>query len=144
MSSSSPLLQAIGEIWDNDGNLTDLVPFDRMYTGLVPSTELKRFPYVSVLQGGTRHWFRTDKAQYSRVPVTFHIWVDDSDLATAEAIENQIWKSYANQTWDFLYGTIMDVIDEGPGTKHQINEPNYRAWEVVKLLTFCLMQERVD
>ena len=140
----SGLLKSIGDIWEDSEDLCDLIPFDRVFVGLVPTTEEYKMPYVSLITSGARRRYRTDKTDGSTLTVSFHIWVDDADLDRGESTAKQVRETYANHDWTFTGGTVIDVLDEGPFTTHQVNQPNYRAWEVMKVLTFCVEMPRVD
>jgi hypothetical protein len=139
------LLKSIAEIWKNTGALTKLVAFDRVFTGRIPQTEQYHFPYVSILLTGGRMVHRSSQARYSQQPLSFHIWVDDAALATGEAIEQAIADAYADRCWfvdDFT--RVFDVLDEGPGIRHQTDLPSVKAWEIVKLFALCVECKRVD
>jgi hypothetical protein len=141
----SSLLRSIGEIWRVTPDLYNLIPFDRVFTGRIPQTELYRFPYVSILvtQGTSKG--RSTKTRHSIGPVSFHIWVDDANLETAETVAEAIADAYADRCW--LLGSsarVLDVIDSGEAMAHQTDMPNVKAWEVIKLFLVLIERDRAD
>ena len=136
-------LASFANIWRDSTALCALVPFDRVFTGRVPGTEYYKFPYINIQEAGPTRRYRSDKSQGYYISMSFHIWVDDSRLSTGEQIECAIAKAYAENAWtiDGDY-KVIDVLDEGPAQKHQINESSYKAWEIIKLLTVCLERAR--
>jgi hypothetical protein len=88
---------------------------------------------------------RSDRAEIVRRWLSVHIWVDPAKLEEGEIIAEMVRRVYANQGWCFDFGSrVTDVLDGGPPHAHQINEPTFAAWELVKLLTLCIQQPRVD
>jgi hypothetical protein len=141
-------LQSIADRWQASTELTALMPLARVFTGRIPTTEEYRMPYVSIAQGASRSLYRTDKTQSYAVSIAFHIWVDDADIATAERIEAALTAAYAEGGWSydtgFGQGQVLDIVDQGPAVKNQINRPTYKAWQAIKNLTFIIERERVD
>jgi hypothetical protein len=137
------LISSIADIWENDAELTALIPFDRVFTGRVPQTELQRFPYVSILSPGGRQFRRSDKARHTFAPVFFHIWLDEDKLETGERVADKISDVYADRCW-FLtpVAKVNDVLDEGEPSLRQPLMPTIKAWEVVKMLTFLIERAR--
>ena len=140
----STLLGSIGNRWKNTQALCALVPFRRVFTGRIPTTENYPMPYVSVMEAGGSRGIRTRTSRYPRATFTFHIWVDDTQVALGEQIEKAITDAYAEGEWEYGQGRVIDVLDEGPGAKTQADRPEYKAWEIVKAMTFCLEQQRTD
>ena len=141
----SSLLRSIGAMWNNNAALCALIPFNRVFTGRIPQTELYRFPYVSILatQGSQTH--RTDKTRYSHGPVSFHIWVDDAQLELAETVAQAITDAYADRCWSLSDDAkVIDVLDLGEATAIQTDLPNVKAWEVIKLFIVCVQRARID
>ena len=155
---SDSLVRSVARIWRDSPTLRALVPFERVFTGRIPQTELVDFPYVSILTGPGRQWSRSDKARYSYAPLSFHIWTNEDQLETAvEDICRAISDTYAERCWPLTandasdndcYSTgidqVIDVLDEGEPIQHQPAPPTIKAWEVVKLFTVCLERARVD
>lgn len=138
------LLGSIARRWALNETLNGLLPIQRAFSGRVPTTEQERFPYCSVIEGGSTPAGRGDKARYYRTSVSFHIWVDDAKLFDGEEIDNALVAAFADQCWEFRYGSVLDCIDHGTSSKNQINEPNLRAWEIVHVFTFVTEQKRTD
>ena len=141
----SSLLRSIAGVWENNQTLCALLPFDRVFTGRVPGTELYRFPYVSIMAGQGSQYHRSDKNHLSFGPLSFHIWVDDARLEYAETVADAIMQVYADRCWPISDDArVIDVLDEGEPMAHQTDLPNVKAWEVVKLFTVCVERDRVD
>jgi len=141
----SSLLKSVAEIWEESTTLCALIPFNRVFTGRVPQTELYRFPYVSVIATQGRSTYRTDKTRGSHGPLSFHIWVDDARLETAETVADAITSAYADRCWNLSASArVIDVLDEGEPVAHQTDLPSVKAWEVVKLFTVCIERNRTD
>lgn len=137
------LLSSIADIWENDTDLCALIPFNRVFTGRVPQTELQRFPYVSIIATSGRQFRRSDKARHTFSPVFFHIWVDEDRLEYGERVAETISNVYADRCW-FLTASskVNDVLDEGDPSVKQPPMPTIKAFEVVKLLTFLVERDR--
>jgi hypothetical protein len=139
----SSLLRSIGLKWKRSEALCQLIPFGRVFTGRVPSTELYKFPYVSILSAQGSQTHRTDKSRYSHGPLSFHIWVDDAALEDALTVAEAISAEYADKCWSLGEGAnVIDVLDEGEPMAHQTDLPNIKAWEVVKLFIVCIERLR--
>jgi len=136
------LLGSLGIIWARTPALCNLVPAIRMVTGRIPSTEEYAMPYASIMESSAGSGLRTDKSHYHRVPITFHIWTNDGEVAEGETIENTLADIYCDQEWQYAFGRVIDVLDEGPGIKVQADRTEYRAWEVIKIITLCLEHPR--
>lgn len=136
------LLGSLGWIWQNTPELCDLIPAIRVVTGRIPSTEEYTMPYVAILEGSAGGGGRTDKSHYHHVPITFHIWTNDGEVAEGERIENTLAGVYCDQEWRYAFGRVIDVLDEGPGIKIQADRTEFRVWETIKVLTLCLEHPR--
>lgn len=139
------LLSSIADIWEGSAVLCALIPFDRVFTGRVPQTQQYPLPYCSILVTQGRQFDRSSKARYMRAPLAFHIWVDDADLSTGEAIAHALEDEYAERCWTVDTDTyVIDVLDEGPACIHQTELPTVKAWEVVKLFSLVIQRDRVS
>jgi hypothetical protein len=139
------LLKSIAEIWAQDTALSALMPVARVFTGRVPQTDQYKFPYVSILKTTATPVQRSDKAQRSFVTVSFHIWLDDSNLGIGEEIAIAIENCFPERSWS--YGDsryVIDVLDEGPAIETQVDLATYKAWEVIKLVTLVIERPRVQ
>lgn len=116
----------------------------RMFIGRLPDTRQGPWPAISVIRGATRHSYRTDQADGFRVMFAFHVYADDGSLHVGEQVDELIRRVYANQAWDYQYGRVIDCLDGGPGTAHEPEGPVFMEWEIVRLLTLCVEQRRVD
>jgi hypothetical protein len=116
-----------------------------VFVGRIPQTEQYKFPYVSLLATTGVQTHRTDKTRYSIGPLSFHVWVDDSQLEFGEEVAQAITDAYADRCWIIdERAKVIDVLDEGEAEAHQTDLPNVKAWEVVKLFTVCIERLRVD
>ena len=123
----------------------DVVPYDSFVTGRIPTTEEYDFPYMSLIPGNGRPVYRSDKNVGVRRIVAVHIWCDPSRLEEdGELAAELVRLVYSDQAWTYGYGMVNDVLDGGPPIARQINEPSFQAWELVRLLTLCIEQPRVD
>lgn len=147
MSEQPGFLQAFANRWEAVPAAVAVVPFDRFVSGRIPTMGdpdlpimpgYLAWPAISVLAGGGRNRGRSDrKMSYVRV-VSVHIWCDSDRLEEhGETAAEYCRQIYANQQWSFwaagVRGEVTDVIDGGPPVPHQIVQPTYEAWEVVKL-----------
>ena len=139
------LLMSFAQRWQNDAAACALVPFDRFVTGRIPNIESGYpFPYMALLiPGGTSHG-RSDRGTWARRTVVIHIWVDMADLDNGEDIVETIRRVYCNQNWLYNYGSVIDVIDGGLATVNEVNEPTFSYKELVKTMTLCIQQNRLD
>lgn len=143
---SDSLARSLGRRWEADATLCALIPYNRVFTGRVPQTELFDFPYVSILVSQGYSSYRSDKTRGSRGPVSFHIWVDDARLeqdgfAVAEAIRN----AFADKCWAISDdASVIDVLDGGEPDAKQVPIPGIKAWEVIQMFIFCVERARVD
>ena len=142
----SNLLKSIADIWKRTSDTQNLVPVDKVYTGRLPGTkERYDFPYVSVLSTRGTLRYRTDKTRGYHQQVLFSVWVDDSKLASGIAIANAITDTFSELTYEIDdMERVIDVLDEGPYRTIQTTMPAVKAWEVVKLMTFCTERLRTD
>lgn len=138
------LLRAFAQIWADSADACDMVPFERFVTGRIPDTKEFPFPYMSVIAGGGRPAFRSDRAQDSLRIVSVHIWVDGDKEEDGETIAEKIRRLYCGSGFCYNYGQVYDILDGGPPLPHQGSDPTYDSWEVVKLLTLCIEQPRKD
>lgn len=139
------LLLSFANRWRDTPAACTIVPFDRFFTGRVPTPQEYPFPYMSVLLGSSRQVYRSDKSEGSRRIVTVHIWVDPTKLEEdGEAAAEMVRRIYANQAWCYNYGRVIDVLDGGPPNVRQVNEPTMQAWEVVRVLSLCIEQTRMN
>lgn len=138
------LLASFAYRWRDSTEAIALIPFQDVFTGRVPNTEGYPFPYMSIIAGGGRQVYRSDKWQGLRRAVSVHIWTDPAELEQGEEIAEMVRKLYANQAWLYDNGRVIDVLDGGPPNCHQINDPTFQAWEIVRALTLCIEQPRVD
>ena len=140
----SSLLRSIADIWNGSAPLCALIPFAKVFTGRLPNVEGYPFPYVSIMATLGSQTDRTNKTRYSHGPVSFHIWVDDTQLEFGETVAQAITDVYADRRWDLGNGaSVIDMLDEGEAMAHQTTLPTVKAWEVVKLFTACLCRNRV-
>ena len=130
--------------WRNDVGATVLVPFDHFYTGRLPTTEDYDWPAISLIVGSSFQRYRSDVAEGVRRTVTVHIFVDVDKLEEGEVIAEKVRRIYANQSWCYDGGVVTDVLDSGPASCRQHNEPTFQAWELVRTLTLCIEVPRVD
>jgi hypothetical protein len=139
------LLRSIAEIWQGNEALCDLVPFSRVYTGRVPSTELQAMPYVSVIAGQGVQIGRSDKSRISEGPVSFSIWVADEQLEFGLEIAQAIADAYADNCWPLSEtAKVFDCLDGGEPMTHQTDLPDVKAWEIIKLFHLKIERARVD
>ena len=139
------LLKTVKEIWRDDATLCALIPWSRVFTGRIPSTELYAMPFVSISATAGRGTRRSDKSRLSHGPLSFSIWVDDAQLEFGEKVADAITDAYADRCWPLsARAQVFDVLDEGEPSAHQTDLPNIKAWEVVKLFTVCIERQRVD
>jgi hypothetical protein len=141
----SSVLRSVSEIWRDTPALCALVPFDRVYMGRVPGTELYCFPYVSLLAPPGSHTWRTDKTRVSQGPLSFHVWVDDAKLEYGLLVAEAITDAYADRCWPIGEASrVLDCLDEGEPMAVQPDHPTVKAWEVVKLFAVVVERDRVD
>jgi len=136
------LLGSLGTIWARSAALCALVPAVRVCTGRIPSTEEYEMPYVSILPGSGSSAGRTDKTRMASLAVTFKIWVKESQVSEGEAIEAALEDAYCDRSWPYKYGRVLDCLDQGPGIKVQADRPEYRAWEINKIVVVKLERRR--
>jgi hypothetical protein len=140
----------LGDVWKNDSDLAALVPFACVFTGRIPTIEESGVKmqatgvmrYVSITDMGGNMTGRSNFSRFSKVTITFHVWVDESSVSLGERIENAIVNAYAEGEWEFDGGCVYDVLDEGRGNKVQANRPEYKQWEIVKVMTFYVESPR--
>jgi hypothetical protein len=138
------LLKSIGRMWAADVALSNLVPGERVVTGRIPSTTEFPLPYCSIMEAGGNRRQRTNVNQYDLVPVTFSVWLPAAHLALGESIDAAISDCYANKDWRYKYGRVMDVLDDGPAAKNQVQRAEYQCWEVVKVMSLIVQRTRAD
>jgi hypothetical protein len=139
------LLLSFCKRWQARPDACALIPYDRFFTGRVPNPEDYPFPFMSLIPGSSRQVYRSDIRQGFRRVVSVHIWVDPARLEEdGERAMEHVRQIYANRAWSYDQGRVIDVIDGGPPTAHQINEATFQAWELVRLLSLCIEQDRVD
>jgi hypothetical protein len=138
------LLMSFAIRWRDDPVACALVPFSDFVTGRLPTVDEYPFPYMSLVPGSGRMHYRSDRFEGLRRTLALHIWVDPDKLEDGEAIAEHCRRVWCNQAWDYDYGCVIDVLDGGPPTCHQLTEPTYQGWELVKLMTLCIEQPRVD
>jgi len=138
------LLQSFAFRWRDDPSACALVPFVRFVTGRIPNIEEYPFPYMAlVIPGGQGHG-RSDRSTWARRTAVIHTWVDMDKLELGEAIAEKQRQIYCNQSWRYDYGDIIDVLDHGPPQIISVNEPTFQYHELVKTMTLCIQQARVD
>ena len=128
------LLGSLHDVWASCRLLNDLVPEERMLTGRFPSVDQYPMPYASLnMSAGSRN-SRTSCSLITSAPFTFHIWVPEASVALGEQIEDAIITAYADKEWWFKYGHVYDVLDGGPAQKIEPFTPEYRYWQIVKII----------
>jgi len=137
------MLLTFAQRWQASAEACLLVPFRDVFTGRVPHTEGYPFPYMSILPASGRLHARSDRAEFLRRTLTVHVWVDPAKLEEGETIQEMVRRIWANQAWSYDYGRVIDVLDGGLNA-HELNEPTFQAWELVRLLTLCYEHPRVD
>jgi hypothetical protein len=138
------LERSIALRWEESTALNRALPVDRFFSGRVPTTEEYKFPYCSLIVTRGSRGPRTDKGQYPRLTVSFHVWVDDSREAEGLDIANKIGEVFADQLWTLdEEWAVLDVLDEGRAIPHQTNVSTFKTWEIIKLFTFVLARRRL-
>jgi hypothetical protein len=144
MATKIGLLASFSNRWRDRLDACALVPFQDVFTGRVPNTVDYPFPYMSIITGGGFRVYRSDKFEGVLRPISIHIWTDPTNLELGEEIAEMARVIYANQAWVYDFGRVIDVLDGGPQNCHQINDPTFQAWEVVKTFILCIELPRVD
>jgi hypothetical protein len=67
-----------------------------------------------------------------------------SALEDGEDISENLRRVYCNQSWRYDYGTVIDVIDGGLATVNEVNEATFSYKELIKTMTLCVQQTRLD
>jgi len=138
------LLWSFAQRWATDEAACALVPFDRFVTGRIPQESSYPFPYMALLiPGGSGHG-RSDRSTWCRRTAVIHIWVDMDALEDGEDISEAIRRIYCSQNWQYDYGTVIDVLDGGLATVKEVNVAEYSYKELVKTMTLCIQQPRLD
>jgi hypothetical protein len=141
----SSLQKTIATAWQADSALCALVPFARFYTGRIPQTKTTQFPYVSLLVAAGISLYRTDKTRGTQSTVSFHVWVDDAHLEDGMTIAEAIGTMFADRILELSdTARIIDVLDGGEPTAQQVETPNVKAWEVIKLFFVHVERTRID
>jgi len=128
------LLGSLHDVWAACVPLNELVPQERVLTGRIPSIEQYPMPYVSLNMSAGSRTSRTSCSLLTSAPITFHIWVPEASVALGEQIEDAIITAYADKAWRFKYGHVYDVLDGGPAQKIEPITPEYRYWQIVKII----------
>jgi hypothetical protein len=136
-------LKAFALRWVVNQQAIAAIPFDRCVTGRLGTTQEYPFPYMSVIPASGRQQYRSDRSENLRRIISVHVWVDPAKLEEGEEIAELVRRVWANQAWKYNYGKVIDVLDGGLNT-HELTDPAFRAWELVRLLTVCYEQSRVD
>lgn len=139
------MLKSFAARWQNNAEAIAIVPFDRFVTGRIPSVaDGYPFPYMALfVTGGSGH-SRSDRSEWVRRTVTIHVWVDMAKLEEGEYICELLRQIYCNQSWKYDFGKIIDTIDHGPPQFLEVNMPAYSYKELIKTMTLCIQQDRVD
>ena len=149
--TSMGLLASFANRWAVDAPACAQVPFERFVTGRIPSIDdiLQPgggypFPYMALLiPGGSSHG-RSDRSTWCRRTAVIHIWVDMAALEDGEDIVETLRRIYCSQNWRYDYGSVIDVLDGGLATVNEVNEPTFSYKELVKTMTLCIQQPRLD
>jgi len=145
VATSANLTDSLARIWEQSATLSGLVPFEKVYTGRVPPTNYQNFPWVSIIVAAASKTLRSSRCSYSRLPVSFHIWVDDAHLAEGQQIDAAISAVYSDSCWRYTpLWKVIDVLDQGPGRQRQVNWASYQAWEIIHIMTLHLQRTRTD
>lgn len=138
------LLRSFAARWEADAQACALVPFDRFVTGRIPDIEEYPFPYMSLnIPGGSSHG-RSDRSTWCRRMAVVNIWVDMAALEDGEDISENLRRIYCSQNWRYDYGQVIDVLDGGLATVKEVNVAEYSYKELVKTMTLCIQQPRLD
>lgn len=138
------LLASFARRWQLDPAACLLVPFDRFVTGRIPDIEEYPFPYMSLnIPGGSGHG-RSDRSTWCRRTAVINIWVDMAALEDGEDISEALRRVYCSQNWSYDYGDVIDVLDGGLSTVKEVNEATFSYKELVKTMTLCIQQPRLD
>ena len=139
------LLRSFARRWQDDQQACALVPFDQFVTGRIPNIDSGYpFPYMALLiPGGSGHG-RSDRSTWCRRTAVIHIWVDIASLEDGEEISENLRRVYCNQNWQYDYGWVIDVLDGGLATVREVNEATFSYKELVKTMTLCINQRRLD
>jgi hypothetical protein len=138
------LLKSFANRWRDNSYACRLVPFDRFVTGRIPNIQEYPFPYMSLLiPSGSGHG-RSDRSTWFRRVAVVHVWVDMGRMEEGEAIAEELREIYCNQAWRYDYGDVIDVLDHGPPQIMDVNEPTFQYHEIIKTMTLCGQQRRVD
>jgi len=65
-------------------------------------------------------------------------------LDQGEDIVENLRRVYCSRNWRYNYGTVIDVLDGGLATVNEVNEPTFSYKELVKTMTLCIQQPRLD
>ena len=136
------LLGSLHDVWAACVLLNELVPQERMLTGRIPSIEKYPMPYVSLNMSAGSRTNRTSCSLFTSAPITFHIWVPEASVALGEQIEDAMITAYADKAWWFKYGHVYDVLDGGPAQKIEPMTPEYRYWQIVKIILLKIERPR--
>ena len=138
------LLKSFAVKWAMDAEAVAKIPFNRFVTGRIPNVEEYPFPYAAVLCGPASQTMRSDRAVFERRTLSLHIWVDGGKLEEdGEWAMERARRVFTNRSWQYNYGYVNDVLDHGH-TATEINIPEYHYWELVRTMTLCVQQARVD
>ncbi len=141
----SRIAESIAVVWKNTPALCALVPYDRIFTGRVPETEVYNFPYITIRVTSGREALRTDETMQFWHLVGIDVWVDGDKLSDAETISNAITDAYANQCWKIdSVSKVIDVIDDGPGVPQQLDKPNVKAWWIAHDMNMRIERQRAE
>ena len=141
----SGLLLTFAERWKNDGQAVALVPYDRFLTGRIPNIEDYPWPSISLIPGGGRRVYRSDKFEGSRRILALHIYTDPARLEEdGERAAEIARRLYASQAFNYDFGQVIDILDNGPPSAQQINAATFTYWEVTKIFSLCIEQPRLD
>ena len=137
------IAESIAEVWKNTPALCALVPYDRVFTGRVPGSDLYKFPYVTIDVGDSQEALRTDKATQFWHMVSIGIWVREEKLAEGETISNAITDAYANQRWQIdAVSKVIDVTDDGPGPPRHLDYSHVKAWWISHTIDLRIEHQR--
>ncbi len=141
----SSIARAIARVWQHSQALCAAVPFERVFTGRVPSTQQYNFPYVSILVSSGKQTLRTSVAQYYWQLVAIDIWVGDYNMAEGEGIAQLASDAYANQAFRIdARSKVIDVLDGGPPVPTQVDTPTVKAWLLSQTMDFYIERLRAD
>ena len=138
------LLGSLHAIWAACIPLNDLVPHERILTGRFPSIEKYPIPYVSLNVSAGSRTNRTSCSLLTSAPFTFHVWVPEASVALGEQIEDAIITAYADKSWQFKYGHVYDVLDGGPAQKIEPFTPEYRYWQIIKIIILKIERRTIS